>query len=247
MKPLIGITVNYTRDDSVGTKTMIGGAYQEWSLLAQDYIKAIENAGGIPVIIPIYDYQETLDELIDKLDGILFSGGSDLNPLLYGEDIQNVCGFIVNERDNHEIKLIKKIIEETNIPLLGVCRGHQLLNVALGGTLYQDTKSIGLKDHMILKAYMSEYSHSVKINKESKYSYIFNNEEILVNSLHHQSIKDLGKDLEIVATSKDNIIEAISYKKRKSFTFSVQWHPETLCLQHDEHMNIFKEFVKCAK
>lgn len=244
MKPLIGITVNYTRDDSVGTTTMMGGPNQEWNLLAQDYVKAIENAGGIPVLIPVYNHLDTLDELINKLDGILFSGGSDINPLFYGEEVENVCGFIISERDTLEIKLIKKIIEETDIPLLGICRGHQLLNIALGGTLYQDTKSVGLKDHMVLKTYMSEFSHSVKINQESECGYIFNNEEIMVNSFHHQSIKELGKKLEIVATSKDNIIEAISYKGRKTFTFAVQWHPETLCLDHSEHMSIFKEFIK---
>lgn len=246
MKPLIGVTVNYTRDDSVGTTTMVGGPSQEWNLLAQDYVKAIENAGGIPVLIPVYNQLDTLDDLINKLDGILFSGGSDVNPLLYGEEIENVCGFIVSERDNHEIKLIKKVLEETDIPILGICRGHQLLNVTLGGTLYQDTKSVGLKDHMVLSTYMSEYSHSVRINQKSEYGYIFNNEEIMVNSFHHQSIKELGKNLEIVATSKDNIIEAISYNRRKGFTFAVQWHPETLCLNHIEHMNIFKEFIKSA-
>lgn len=248
MKPIIGVTVNYSYDDEVGKLTHLGGPRQEWQLLANDYIKSIEKAGGIPVMIPVYGDLSNAKNIISKLDGILFSGGNDIDPNHYDDQFSNKVGNIVPERDMQELILIKKILNETNIPVLGICRGHQLLNVACGGSLYQDMNSEGLEDHFFLASPMNYVIHTVNIQDDSKYKDIFSSNKISVNSYHHQAIKKLGESLVPTAYDDKGIIEAIELKSDNNrFVLGVQWHPETLVDRYENHLNIFRKFIEACK
>ncbi len=246
MKPIIGITTNYSMDDTIGTKHHIGGLGQHWNLLAQDYIDAVERAGGIPLMIPMYQKRETLKGLIGVLDGILFSGGSDINPLKYGECVEGHCGTLCTKRDEQEIELLKDVLEKTELPVLGICRGNQLLNVAMGGALHQDMKASGLKDHMLLNARMDEVSHRVRVKMQRDTFDLFTSTTLMTNSFHHQAIKTLGEGLEVVAESEDGIIEAVIMNKRPAFTYAIQWHPEALSTHYPDHQRIFDIFVDQA-
>lgn len=243
MKPIIGITTNYSMDDSIGTMHSIGGLGQQWNLLAQDYIDAVERAGGIPLMIPMYQNRETLKSMLGVLDGILFSGGSDINPLMYGECIESHCGTLSTKRDEQEIDLLKDVLGNTELPVLGICRGNQLLNVATGGALHQDMKASGLKDHMLLNARMDEVSHRVRVKIQRDLFGLFASTSIMTNSFHHQAIKTLGEGLEVVAESEDGVIEAVIMKNRPAFTYAIQWHPEALSAHYPDQQRIFDVFV----
>lgn len=248
MKPIIGITANYSYDDKIGEITRLGGLRQEWQLLANDYVKSIEKAGGIPVIIPIYSTLSNIESVINILDGILFSGGNDIDPNHYNEKFSNKIGSIVPERDMQELTLMKKILFKTNIPILGICRGHQLLNVACGGNLYQDMISEELEDHFFLSSPMNYTVHTVDIQDSSKFKEIFLSNKIHVNSYHHQAVRQLGKNLVATAYDDKGVIEAIELKSDNNrFILGVQWHPETLVDKHESHLNIFKSFIKACK
>lgn len=244
MKPLIGITCNYSLDDKPGVSSHMGVPGQKWQMLADNYIEAITNAGGIPVIIPISKNLENLYSLVEKLDGFLISGGNDIEPNLYGEFICKEVGILSPKRDKQEIKLTKYIIKNTNKPLLGICRGLQILNVSCGGSLYQDLEKNKLNNHFIASSPMNHPIHRVTIEKDSILYNIFQKKELKVNSYHHQAIKNLGENLKCVAVSEDGIIESIEVKGKK-FMIATQWHPEMM-YDSKEQQDIFKRFVKEA-
>lgn len=244
MKPLIGITCNYSLDDKPGVSAHIGVAGQKWQMLADNYIDSVFNAGGIPVIIPISENLENLSSLVEKLDGILISGGNDIEPNLYGEFISKEVGVLCPKRDKQEIELVNYIIENTNKPLLGICRGLQILNVACGGNLYQDLEKNKLNNHFIASSPMNHPIHRVTLEKDSILYDIFEKKELKVNSYHHQAIKELGKNLKCTAVSEDGIIESIEVEG-KQFMIATQWHPEMM-YDSKEQQNIFKRFIKEA-
>lgn len=247
MKPLIGVTINYSYDDEIGKLAHLGGPKQEWQLLANDYIKAIEKGGGIPIILPIYNDISNVESIINILDGILFSGGNDINPYYYNENFSEKIGTIVPERDIQELTLMKKILTETRIPVLGICRGHQLLNIACGGSLYQDMISAGLQEHFFLSSPMNYAIHKVNISENSKYKNIFSSLKIDVNSYHHQAIKKLGENIVAIAHDDKGIIEAIELIDDDRFVLGVQWHPETLVDNYEDQLNIFRTFIRACK
>lgn len=244
MKPIIGISVNFTTNDEVGRISHLGGPMQQWQMVADDYIKAVERAGGVPVLIPVYQEVEEVASLVSKLDGMLFTGGNDIEPKYYGERFSKVIGEISPRRDTHEMKLISHIIERTDIPILGVCRGHQLINIAFGGSLYQDMKSFGMEDHFYLASPMNHPIHKVEIDKESKLARVIGGESLGVNSYHHQCIKEVGRDLAVIARH-GNIVEAVEYRGER-FIMGIQWHPETMIESCEGHLEIFKEFIRAA-
>ncbi|WP_313892668.1 gamma-glutamyl-gamma-aminobutyrate hydrolase family protein [Psychrobacillus sp.] len=248
VKPLIGICVNYLSDDSIGMQAGIGAKKQEWQLLADDYIVAIERAGGVPVILPITEDVETLTPLLEKLDGILFSGGSDIDPNFYGEYPRFGLGLIEPKRDNHEMKLAKKVLFETSLPVLGICRGMQLLTVATGGTLYQDLQSQRPEgiNHSVNKALRHHVFHPVKIEKGSALYDIYETEELGVNSFHHQAVKELGQGFKATMTAPDGIIEGMEWEEER-FVVAVQWHPEMMEGPVASIRPIFDAFVNACK
>lgn len=243
MKPLIGVTCKYSYDGAFAVEHSMGLIGQQWHYLPHDYIHAIEMAGGIPVILPIYDDIQDSIELCKSLDGFVFTGGNDVNPVFYGEFPMVNIGIITPNRDLQEIALVKNILSETEKPILGICRGAQVLNVALGGTLCQDLGGKNLNNHSIVKVPGIYVSHEIIIEENSKLYNIMQNKKSLVNSFHHQAVEKLGVGLVVTARASDEIIEAIEYPARAAYTLGVQWHPECLVDRYEDHLNIFKSFI----
>ena len=216
------------------------------NLMLPTYAEVVIEAGGLPIILPIISDKSEIRALANKYDGFLITGGEDINPNLYGEEKKEYCGNINEERDFFEEVLIEEILK-LGKPILAICRGHQMLNVNLGGTLYQDIK-IEKNNDIIHKQeeHLDKTSHKVILNKDSNLYNIFNKKYIEVNSIHHQGIKTLGKGLKEGAVSEDGIIESI-YMEGTRFILGVQWHPEILYKNYPEHFNIFKEFIKHSK
>jgi len=235
LKPIIGITCSY--DWNKG-----------YFRLNRAYVTAIERAGGVPIILPSIS-PDNIREIVGIVDGVLLSGGVDIDPHLYGEKPIHKMGKIDPDRDLFEIELTKEVLRR-ELPLLAICRGIQVLNVAAGGTLYQDIESqvkgsIKHKWHTPsgLDAPPSYPTHIVKIKAGSMLHKIFGKQELRVNSFHHQAVKDVGKKFIATAWAEDEVIEAIEYTG-SSFILGVQWHPEWM--MNSEMMKIFEEFVKRA-
>ena len=197
------------------------------------------NDDYILIIIP-YDLN-SIDDYIELCDNVLLVGGDDIPPRLYNQDILFDNVIINNTRFDFEIEFVKKFINK-NKPLLGICAGMQLINIVLGGSLYQDIEkqlNINSKNHIDCEN-LKNLKHNINIDQSSKLYDILQKSHITTNSIHHQSIKILGNNLKISAESDDNIIEAIEYKNHK-FCLGLQWHPE---IDPNEHSDkIIKSFI----
>ena len=234
MKPIIGVTPQF---DSEHNRIKIETAY----------FKAIKEAGGIPILLPLHNNASDLKELVEHLDGIIFSGGPDVHPQYFGEDPIPECGVIVEERDELELNLVE-IVMEKGIPILGICRGIQTINIALGGDIYQDIKTQTDFDIRIAHYQKSKDSiatHRVSIVPETLLSRIISEEQILVNSFHHQSVREVAESLTVAAYSNDGLVEAVT-KEDYPFFLAVQWHPEELFATDKYAQQIFLEFVNAA-
>ena len=203
--------------------------------------------GGIPIVLPIIKKKELIEDYIKIIDGLLITGGEDISPLFYGENPINEIGTISINRDDHEMDLFKSAYERC-LPIMGICRGMQLINVALGGTLYQDiSKQVeGALGHRSRDKSLGQAFHKVNIIEESKLYTMLSNKEIEVNSFHHQSIKKIGKDLKTVAYSYDGIVEGIE-SVDSSFVLGMQWHPEKMIFRYPVFQEIFDIFVNACK
>ena len=221
-RPVIGITGNYTDTNCT---------------LAEGYYQSVLLAGGIPLIIPPYEEVENLGELLDRVDGLLLSGGGDINPLLLGEEPVMELHSINHKRDMQEL-LLARLAADRQIPILGICRGIQVLNAALGGELYQDihTQMEGKRIKHDQKLNRSYPSHTVTIEEGSMLFSIFKQMSLPVNSFHHQAVKAPAPGLRVSATSVDGVIEAVESAEHKSI-IGVQWHPECFCLAGDDSMS----------
>ena len=213
--------------------------------LYNEYVDSVIKAGAIPMVIPVVTDKEILEEQLNIIDGLIISGGYDVDPLRYNEEPHPLLGQTFPERDEFEFTLAKLAMEK-EIPILGICRGHQVLNVVNGGTLYQD---ISLKEGNNLKHIQSGHgttvSHKINIAKDSMLYEILG-ETALVNSLHHLAVKDIAKDFKVSAIASDGVIEAIE-RKEGSFAMGIQWHPEVLADKNENMLNIFKYFIKQIK
>lgn len=246
MKPLIGITANFIKDDEPGLISHVGGAGQQWHALADDYITAIYDAGGMPVVLPVLPDAEAGQEWLDRLDGLLFSGGCDVSPLIYGQDTDASVGEIFDERDNQELALLRAALARPGFPILGICRGCQMLNVALGGTLVQDIDTTQYGNHFFGGQRMCTPTHTISTEDGSLIQQILNG-EYRVNSYHHQGVKTPGKGVVVTARDRHGMIECIEVPGREGFTMATQWHPEGLAGCIEGHHNIFKAFVQAAQ
>lgn len=232
MKPVIGIT-SYIENISCKDYAQIGCSY----------INSVTAAGGIPVIIPAFSEENTAAEYIKIVDGLLFTGGGDIQPYFYGEKAMKETTSISRERDICEKELFSYAYE-LDMPILGICRGIQVINAFAGGTLYQD---IFVQKGTVIKHNNSgmprdEMHHPVTIEKGSRLYSIFQSESINVNSFHHQAVKDTAPGFKVTAASPDGIIEGIECSK-KTFIVGVQWHPEELTVKHPEFSGLFKGFI----
>lgn len=234
-KPLIGITLNH-REDTYFT-------------IRGNYIDSIIRAGGTPVPLCYDEKKIELPEIIELLDGILFSGGEDVNPKYFGEDIDEKCGKICDDRDEFELKLYKYAVSK-NIPIFGICRGIQLINVGAGGTLIQDIESytngkILNEKHRQQPPY-ENFAHESKVIENTYFSELFGKDKISTNSMHHQAVKDLAPGFKAGVISEDGFIEAI-YSENHNFIAGVQWHPEFLWDMTGETEKLFDAFIDAAR
>ena len=231
--PLIGVTSSTTKHKS-GTIRCFSN---------QSYIHAIHQAGGLPLLIPVGIALTDLDPLVHKLDGVLFTGGGDIDPQYFGGENYPKVSSVNLERDRLEFELLK-IALKMNLPLLAICRGIQVLNVGLGGTLYthiQDQLPDALKHDWYPDFPRDRIAHTVSVTRNSKLHHILGDSEVPVNSLHHQGIEKLGQGLEPVANAPDGLVEAVELKDAR-FALGVQWHPE--CLPESVPMQrLFRAFI----
>lgn len=213
--------------------------------LSPGYMSAIEAAGGIPIMLPMTTDKEMIHHFANVYDGFIISGGQDLSPSFYGEDILPECGSIIPDLDTMEMELISEVVKQDK-PLLGICRGLQFLNVALGGSLYQDlpTQYSSELCHRMEAPY-DRSVHRVDIVPNTPFATIIGCESLQVNSIHHQAIKHMPSCVKETAISEDSLVEGI-YMPDKKFIMAVQWHPE-LALETDMHSKeIFDAFVKAC-
>lgn len=246
MKPVIGITCNYDYRDAVGVASHMGPETQDWDFLASDYCNAVLKAGGIPVIIPQIEEPERLLELLDRLDGVMFSGGCDVDPKCYGERVKSYCGTLIPRRDEEEALLCRAAFKK-KLPVLGICRGLQIMVVGCGGSLYQDlARENDAAEHFALMYPRNCVSHKINLKPDSKLREIFGADSIGVNSYHHQGVKSLPSGAKAAAESSDGVIEAVEFTGGHPFAIGVQWHPEMM-FDSKEQMKLFEAFIEAAK
>ena len=232
MKPIIAILTPVDDERSVN--------------LLNTYSAAIERSGGIPIIIPYTESDEMLNEYAELCDGVLFSGGCDIEPKRFGEEKKETCGNIQKYRDALEFAFFKKAFELKK-PIMAICRGIQVVNVALGGTLYQDIPSeIPSEIPHRQKEPRNQPSHDVKIISDTPLMELIGKERMTANSFHHQSIKALGDGLEVMALSDDGIIEAVYYNG-ENYIRGYQWHPERLFEINADNKALFDNFINASK
>ncbi|MFP4016511.1 MAG: gamma-glutamyl-gamma-aminobutyrate hydrolase family protein [Halanaerobiales bacterium] len=229
-KPRIGILPNYNNDT------------REYRL-KRCYTAAIVSAGGLPVILPVSSDDGIIKEYVKQIDGLLLTGGTDIDPLIYGENPLPTMGEIDPERDLFELEMVKYSFG-LKLSVLGICKGCQIINIALGGTLFQDIYS---QKESVLKHTQEAPrwypTHMINIEKGSLLHQIIEKDKIKVNSTHHQAIKGVGDSLKISALAEDGVVEAIESREDR-FILGVQWHPEALWENSEENFNIFREFIK---
>lgn len=216
--PLIGITTHPTT--APDRKTL--------DRLLAEIVAAVARAGGLPVLIPAGVATTTLSGILARVDGLLLSGGGDVDPAAYGATASPLVGGIDADRDVLELNLARRALRSRK-PLLGICRGLQVLNVAAGGTLYQDVgEHPGAQRHTFHPGYPFDLlAHPIGIAAKSRLARIVERTEIEVNSLHHQACNTAGEGLRVVARAADGLIEALEAPEHP-FALGVQWHPEAL-------------------
>jgi putative glutamine amidotransferase len=237
-RPLIGITTAVNKDYGI-----------DFLRAYNANVLAIEHAGGIPVLIPCTLQPQTLRELYQTLDGVLLPGGGDVDPVHYNAQTHPKTGTPDPARDQTEIQITQWAIEDQR-PIFGICRGHQVFNVALGGTLIQDIPS-EVESHLTHDIADGEPRnqrlHGIKINPDSQLAHILGTTEIEVNSIHHQSVEQVAPDLTVTAYAPDGVVEA-SELPNHPFALTVQWHPEDMVNDSEAMRRLFSAFVEaCAK
>jgi len=235
MKPIIGITT-YQSTNIHGQPTVV---------LMQSYIDAVMQAGGVPVLIPSMIAEDGWDALYSRLDGILFSGGGDIALEHFSGDPHPRIDDVEPERDSVELKLLNAAASDGK-PMLGICRGCQVMNVALGGTLYTHIPDQlpNALDHAYPGNKRMVLVHEVKLEEGTHIAEVMREPIVKVNSLHHQGLKDIAPSLRVTGRAPDGLVEAVELPDHP-FAIAVQWHPEWLTDQQVTR-NLFKKFVEAA-
>lgn len=240
-RPLIGITTATSKSETSGIVTL--AAYER-------NVHAVERAGGLPVLVPCTLSEESLRALYERLDGILLPGGGDLLPEYWGESPHpKANGFDAN-RDRTEMILTRWAVAD-DLPIMGICRGHQVFNVALGGALIQDIDSqyenaLKLKHDNFFPSERDLRTHNITVEPQSRLADLLGVLQISVNSLHHQAVRQAPQGVQVTALSPDGIIEATEIPDKR-FALTVQWHPEDLQEGDDRMFNLFRAFVQAAR
>lgn len=245
MVPVIGVTATLKEDmEEVATRPL--GRFVRADF---DYVDGVAQAGGAPVVLPPVMDARAAASVIDGLDGLLLSGGSDLHPSYYGEEPIPELDVTIPERDELEMALLESALRR-GIPIFGICRGLQVLNVAFDGTLYQDLPS--QVDQELLKHRQTtpkwQATHEIEVHGDTRIAGIMGGGTIKVNSYHHQAVKDLAGDFVVSAKSSDGIVEAIEYRDlSERWIVAVQWHAEAMRQSGSEHRSLFEAHVAAAE
>jgi putative glutamine amidotransferase len=229
-RPAIGITIGYDEDRP------------DRHLLREDYVKAVARAGGLPLVLAPVD-AASIPALLERLDGLVLSGGSDVDPAHYGETPHPKLGPVFRERDDFELALCREALRRHQ-PTLAICRGHQVLNVATGGTLVQDLPSEasgGGVDHDP-DTERAARVHAVKILDGTRLRRLLGRESVTVNSFHHQAVRTLGQGLVATAWADDGVVEGVEDPARP-FVVGVQWHPESFWREDEGFAALFAGLV----
>ena len=231
-KPIIGLTPSVDEEHNR-------------CLVQPGYLESIQRSGGLPLMLPLTDLDEDIARFVEICDGFLFVGGPDIEPWRYGQELLPECGAQNIQRDAMEWKLMEAALAADK-PILGVCRGIQVLNTVLGGTLYQDIPS----------QYNTELCHSMPEPPYNRTAHPFRVVEGTpladlpipegINSRHHQAVLDLAPGLEIMAYAADGIVEA-AWMPEKRFVWAVQWHPEAFWEEEGMNIELFRALVEAAK
>ena len=243
MAPVIGITATL-KEDPEGIDTRPLGGFVRADL---DYVEGVAQAGGAPIILP--PIVEAAGSLVESIDGLLLSGGSDLDPSYYGEKPLLEMGVTIPERDAFEMEILGHALER-GIPVFGICRGLQVLNVALGGTLYQD-----LPTQFDAEAFKHRQNtpkrqptHEVEVDVNSRVGEVVGSRNLKVNSYHHQAVKDLADGLVVCGRSRDGVVEAVEARNlSEQWLLAVQWHAEAMRESGQEHRSLFEAHVEAAR
>jgi putative glutamine amidotransferase len=240
MRPVIGITPSPLRDE------LAHGVFVRYAM-STTYVDAVLAAGGLPIVLPPQDGE--VGQILDLVDGLLLSGGADIEPARYGDETVHPATYGVNPlRDRFEFALLDEALRR-DTPIFCICRGIQVLNVKLGGTLYQDipdqvaTETEHRQENIGIAK--EEPGHRVIPVAGSPLADLYGERTFGVNSFHHQAIKDLAPELEIAGRSDDGLIEAVCLPGR-SLVLGVQWHPEMMFERHPEHLTPFYALVQAA-
>ncbi|HET7291337.1 MAG TPA: gamma-glutamyl-gamma-aminobutyrate hydrolase family protein [Vicinamibacteria bacterium] len=232
-RPAIGITIGYDEDRP------------DRHLLREDYVKSVVVAGGLPyVLAPVFD--RDIPALLDRLEGLVLTGGSDVDPEIYGEKAHPQLGPVFRVRDDFEVALCREALRR-DLPILAICRGHQVLNVATGGTLIQDLpsqQSGGGVDHDP-DTERAQRVHDVRIAEACRLRRLLGKETVGVNSFHHQAIRHLGPGLVATAWSPDGVVEAVEASAHR-YVLGVQWHPESFWREDVGFRPLFRALVEEA-
>lgn len=233
MRPIIGITCKIEGE-------------KDWLYLPQSYAKAIEAAGGMPLLLPYPEDADRISQLIQLVDGLLLSGGVDLDPSYFGEQPHPALGEISPQRDAVELALAREALQ-ADLPVFAICRGVQLLNVAAGGTLVQDIPSqIAKAIKHSQKAPEWHPTHRVRLEKDSLLAKALGAEEVAVNSYHHQAVKSPAPGFRITAVAPDGVAEGLE-SGGHTFVLGVQWHPEGMWQKDSQSLKLFKSFVDACR
>jgi putative glutamine amidotransferase len=236
--PIIGITCSTIQEGHSSTRFGQNGTY----------IDAVVRAGAAPLLIPQLTDRTLLRTLYEKLEGLLLSGGEDIDPARYGEPLHEKCGRITPERDETELTLARWAVDEEK-PLLAICRGIQVLNVALGGSLYQDIQAQVPEavPHTWYPNHPRDLrSHQVTVAPQTHLARILKATSLAVNSLHHQAVKDVAPRLAVTALAPDQLIEAVEVKDHP-FAVAVQWHPEELAPDDSGAQGLFDALIESCQ
>lgn len=234
--PFIGISTSITV-----------GKHPERAYVNSAYLHAIQQAGGVPVPLPPQLSAASLERIAGELSGLLLTGGGDVDPARFGEAPHPTLYEVAPSRDTLEASAVH-IALERRLPILAVCRGIQVLNVALGGTLFQDVGTDpGTQLQHSQPEPRDEPTHKVKVEPRSRLAQVLGTDEIEVNSMHHQAVKALGRGLTAVAWAPDHIIEGVEGADPSRFVLGVQWHPEELVGHSEPARRLFAALIESAR
>jgi len=230
-RPIIGVTTSAERTDKGVDRAFLNAAY----------IRAVERAGGVALLLTPYHSAEALHQLATSIHGLLLTGGGDIDPAHFGETRHAKTDLVSAERE------VTRQAIDTGVPLLAICRGIQVVNVALNGTLHQHVPdAFGEEIAHSQGGARSDRTHDVVIEPGTLLSTLVGTERIRVNSFHHQAIKDLGDGLRPVAWADDKVIEAVEMPAARGFVLAVQWHPEELVENDPAALRLFQALVEAA-